>query len=260
MSRAAAHLVSICASSPTRGRPCATSAPRRRGAARSASRRTCLPTSRRTRRTARISRGSTSPSADWPRAEPRSARRPSPRRGRRARGGCVRFVAAKYKVPLDFEPETLIARRSVRPRRARGAAREAGGARAPARPRSAPTSASACGARSGRPGSAKGDHDGWRLDFTFVYLDFNPIGMAREALMLGTSGRMACPPRGRRRRAARSSRQRLASLAEIDEEEYYAPDDALRRRRDRRRDAAGEDAGRRQRRRDVPDRTTTASK
>ena len=46
-----------------------------------------------------------------------------------------------------------------------------------------------------------GDYDGWRLDFTFVYLTFNPIGMAREALTLGDRRRMARAPRGRRWRA-----------------------------------------------------------
>jgi len=66
-----------------------------------------------------------------------------------------------------------------------------------------------------------GDHDGWRLDFTYVYLTFNPIGMAREALTLGTR-RMARPPRGGRRRARDpGASPRLAG--EIEEDEYYAP-------------------------------------
>ena len=67
-----------------------------------------------------------------------------------------------------------------------------------------------------------GDHDGWRLDFTYVYLTFNPIGMAREALMLGTADGWHAhleADAGERE----ILEQRLKALGEIDEEEYYAP-------------------------------------
>ena len=133
----------------------------------------------------------------------------------------MRFVAAKYKVPLDFEPETL----SLVDQYVRDGREELR-----AKPEALELLQASIGAYLGETmrrafGATwfcEGDFDGWRLDFTFVYLTFNPIGMAREALALGTADGWHAhleADAGERE----ILEQRLASLGEIDEEEYYAP-------------------------------------
>ena len=134
---------------------------------------------------------------------------------------CVRFVATKYKVPLDFEPETLsLIDQYVRD----------GRAELSAKPETLDLLQGSIGAYFGETlrrafGATwfcDGDHDGWRLDFTYVYLTFNPIGMAREALTLGTAdgwhAHLETDPGERE-----ILEQRLASLGEIEEDEFYAP-------------------------------------
>jgi hypothetical protein len=134
---------------------------------------------------------------------------------------CVRFVAAKYKVPLDFEPETLsLVDQYVRDGRAELASK----------PEAIDLLQASIGAYFGETlrrafGATwfcDGDYDGWRLDFTYVYLTFNPIGMAREALMLGTADGWHA-----HLEADAGEREilehRLASLGEIEEDEFYAP-------------------------------------
>jgi len=134
---------------------------------------------------------------------------------------CVRFVAAKYKVPLDFEPETLsLVDQYVRD----------GRAELVAKPEAVDLLQASIGAYFGETlrrafGATwfcDGDYDGWRLDFTYVYLTFNPIGMAREALMLGTADGWHA-----HLEADAAEREilehRLASLGEIEEDEFYAP-------------------------------------
>ena len=160
------------------------------------------------------------PDADLePSPDPRDA--PPPLAVAELAAACVRFVASKYKVPLDFEPETLpLIDQYVRD----------GRAELLAKPETLDLLQASIGAYFGETlrrafGATwfcDGDHDGWRLDFTFVYLTFNPIGMAREALILATAdgwhAHFETDPAERE-----VLEQRLASLGEIDEDEYYAP-------------------------------------
>jgi hypothetical protein len=138
---------------------------------------------------------------------------------------CMRFVASKYKVPLDGEPDTLsLLDQYVRD--AREAVRE--------RPESIDLVAPAIGAYLGEvmrhefgaewslPSETGGDHEAWRLCFTHVYLAFNPLGMAREALTMseaeGWSAHLTLDPG-----EADEIKQRLEAMPEVDEEEYYLP-------------------------------------
>ena len=134
---------------------------------------------------------------------------------------CVRFVAAKYKVPLDFEPETL----SLLDQYARDGREDLA-----EKPEALDLLQASIGAYLGETmrrafGATwfcDGEHDGWRLDFTYVYLTFNPIGVAREALTLapadGWHAFVETDPG-----ESEVLEHRLASLGAIDEEEYYAP-------------------------------------
>lgn len=134
---------------------------------------------------------------------------------------CMRFVATKYGVPLDGTPETLsLLDQYVRD--AREAARE--------RPESLELVAPAVGAYLGEVirqtfGAewwAEGDHDGWRLYFANVYLSFNPLGVAREAITMteepGWHAHFALDPAERDDIAAR-----LAAMPDVAEDEYYLP-------------------------------------
>ena len=134
---------------------------------------------------------------------------------------CMRFVASKYKVSLDGTPETLsLVDQYVR--EARGAFAE--------RPESIDLVAPAVGAYFGEvirqtfggEWFADGDHGGWRLYFSNVYLAFNPIGMAREAITMreeaGWHAHLELDPGERE-----IIEQRLAVIPEVDEEEYYLP-------------------------------------
>jgi hypothetical protein len=94
---------------------------------------------------------------------------------------CVRFVASRYGVPLDFTPETLpVVDQYVRDARAE----------VEAQPETLPLVAASVGAyvgevmrrRFGAFWFAEGDHPGWRLYFSNVYLACNPLGMIVEAL------------------------------------------------------------------------------
>jgi hypothetical protein len=64
-------------------------------------------------------------------------------------------------------------------------------------------------------------HDAWRLDMVDVYLTFNPLGMAREALTLGEAegwhSHLEMDDAERE-----DVEQRLAALPEVEPEEYYA--------------------------------------
>ncbi len=66
------------------------------------------------------------------------------------------------------------------------------------------------------------DHDAWRLDFRDVYLTFNPIGMAREALTLseaeGWHAHLEMDDAQKDEVLAR-----LAGLPPVSDDEYYAP-------------------------------------
>jgi len=69
---------------------------------------------------------------------------------------------------------------------------------------------------------ASGDHDAWRLDFHEVYLTFNPIGMAREALTLGDAegwhAHLEMDDAEKDEVLAR-----LGRLPEVSDDEFYAP-------------------------------------
>jgi hypothetical protein len=144
---------------------------------------------------------------------------------------CVRFVATRYGVMLDFRPETLSlldqyvadARKEIDDKNAQGDAAGAEGA--------AVLVATAAGAYLGEVirhelggmWFAEGEeYDTYRLDMETVFLSFNPIGMMREALLLGEAegwhAHLVMDP------AERDVVQaRLAALPAVEDTEYYAP-------------------------------------
>ncbi len=134
---------------------------------------------------------------------------------------CMRFVSTKYKVALDGTPDTLsLLDQYVRD--ARAAVKE--------RPESIELVSPAIGAYLGEvmrqafgaEWFAEGAHDSWRLYFTHVYLSFNPVGMAREAITMdeeeGWNAHLVLDPGERD-----IIQQRLAAMPEVDPEEYFLP-------------------------------------
>lgn len=134
---------------------------------------------------------------------------------------CVRFVLAKYKVELDGTPETLgILDHYVKEARAD----------LEARPEGLPLVAAAVGAYFGEVVRGvfdagwfiEGDQEDWRLRMRNVYLSFNPLGVAREALTgedaPGWHAHIEVDP-GETEEVER----RLQALPEVPEDEYYAP-------------------------------------
>ena len=134
---------------------------------------------------------------------------------------CVRFVSTRYKTPLDFTPETL----SLLDQWIRDARTEVA-----AVPESAELVQSAAGAYLGEVirrafGArwfAEGDVSAWRLYLSRVYCAVNPVGLVREALILGPAegwhAHFELDPGERDAIEAR-----LASLPAADDEEFYAP-------------------------------------
>jgi hypothetical protein len=134
---------------------------------------------------------------------------------------CARFVLAKYKVPLDGTSDTL----SLLDQYVKD-----GRAEVRVRPEALELLAATIGAYLGevmrRAFDASwftvGDYEAWRLDLRNVYLTFNPLGMAREALLLEPAdGWHAHLETDEAEREALE--YRLAALPEVEEEEYYAP-------------------------------------
>jgi len=134
---------------------------------------------------------------------------------------CMRFVASKYKVALDGSPDTLsLVDQYIR--EARTAFEE--------RPESIDLVAPAVGAylgevmrqEFGAEWFANGSHEAWRLYFHDVFLAFNPIGMAREAIMMKDEGgfhaHLVLDPAERE-----AIDERLAVMPDVDEDEYYLP-------------------------------------
>ncbi len=134
---------------------------------------------------------------------------------------CMRFVASKYKVALDGTPDTLsLVDQYVRE------AREA----YKTRPESIDLVAPAVGSYLGEVMRQEldaewfvdGSHEAWRLYFHNVYLAFNPIGMAREAITMeesvGWHGHLELDPAERQ-----LIEERLAVMPHVDEDEYYLP-------------------------------------
>lgn len=146
---------------------------------------------------------------------------PMPARVAELAAACVRFVATKYGVPLDFGPDTL----SLLDQYVRDARPEIG-----VKPESIGLLQASIGAYLGEVirrahggmWAAEGDHDGWRVRMTRVFLAFNPIGMAREALLLeeapGWSAHLETDAAERD-----ALDQRLAALPEVEDDEFYAP-------------------------------------
>ncbi|MDB4945981.1 MAG: hypothetical protein JWP97_5515 [Labilithrix sp.] len=133
----------------------------------------------------------------------------------------MRFVASKYKVALDGTPDTLsLIDQYVR--EAREAYKE--------RPESIELVAPAVGAYLGEvmrqefggEWFAEGSHEMWRLYFYNVYLAFNPIGMAREAITMqdepGWNSHFVIDPAERE-----AIDERLAIIPQVDEDEYFLP-------------------------------------
>ena len=134
---------------------------------------------------------------------------------------CVRFVETRYGIHLDFMPETLsVLDQWVRD--ARGELKE--------RPELAELVQSSAGAYLGEvvrrafgaKWIAEGEHPVWRLCMSTVYCAFNPVGLVREALLLGEAegwhAHFELDPGERDAIEAR-----LAALPEVGEDEYYAP-------------------------------------
>jgi hypothetical protein len=134
---------------------------------------------------------------------------------------CVRFVAARYKGALDFAPETL----SYVDQWLRDARAEI-----PARPEATDLVQAAAGAYLGEVirrsfggrWVVEGQHSEWKLCLSSVFCAFNPIGMAREALMLepaeGWGAHLELDPG-----EGEAIEQRLAALPPVGDDEYYAP-------------------------------------
>jgi hypothetical protein len=144
---------------------------------------------------------------------------------------CVRFVATRYGITLDYRPDTL----SLVDQWVRDAREEIRGAADPSASQAMPEELvelvqSAAGAYLGevirRDRGAKwatpGDRAEWRLCMSTVYCAFNPIGMAREALLLepaeGWHAHFELDPG-----ESDGIEARLAALPAVEEEEYYAP-------------------------------------
>jgi hypothetical protein len=134
---------------------------------------------------------------------------------------CVRFIATRYSAALDFAPDTL----SFVDHWLREARQELA-----ERPEAAEIVQAAAGAYLGEVirlafgghWVAEGDHADWRLQLERVYCAFNPIGMAREALLLETAdgwhAHFELDPG-----EAEAIERRLAALPPAPDEEYYAP-------------------------------------
>jgi hypothetical protein len=145
---------------------------------------------------------------------------------------CMRYVATRYGVMLDFRPETLSlldqyvadGRKEIEEKRAQGDATGADG--------TATLVSAAAGAYLGEVirhelggmWFSEGEHDGWRLDMETVYLTFNPIGMMREALELGES-------RARTRTSRWTPRRRMPSRTASPRYRRWRSPSSTRRRR-----------------------------
>lgn len=132
---------------------------------------------------------------------------------------CMRFVQAKYGVPLDLTPDTL----SLIDQYARDARREL-----VVRPEADALLVASLGAYFGEvvrraffaEWYVPGDYEAWRLYFRHVYIAFNPIGVASEALSLseaeGFHAHLLLESDAQKELDAR-----LAAIGPVDEEEYW---------------------------------------
>jgi hypothetical protein len=134
---------------------------------------------------------------------------------------CIRFVQTRYGFALDYGPDTLsVVDQWLRDGRAEIAER----------PEVVEVVQASAGAYVGEVfrrffgGSwvLGADHASWKLCLSAVYCSFNPIGMAREALLLeaaeGWHAHMDLDPAERE-----GVERRLAALPQAEADEYYAP-------------------------------------
>jgi hypothetical protein len=133
---------------------------------------------------------------------------------------CIRFVTSRYHTSLDFTPDTL----SLLDQWLNDARVEASG------PEVVELVQSAAGAylgevirrQFGARWFADGEPSGWRLYLSRVYCAVNPVGMAREALLLapaeGWHAHFELDPGERD-----SIEARLEALPPAEDAEYYAP-------------------------------------
>ena len=134
---------------------------------------------------------------------------------------CVRFVHAKYGVLLDGTQDTL-SLLDAYVNEARASAAE--------RPETLPLTAAAIGAYFGEvvrltfgaTWVTVGDHDTWKLCLNHVYLAFNPVGTAMEALLgeeaPGYHAHLLLEPDDREQ-----LERRLTALGEVPDDEYFLP-------------------------------------
>lgn len=156
-----------------------------------------------------------------PPEEPPIVVEPPPPQVAELAAACVRFVASRYGVMLDFSPDTLsLVDQYVADARTEIAAK----------PQALEVVQAAAGAYLGEVMRrafggmwfSDGDHDGWRLDMERVYLTFNPIGMAREAIMLeAAEGWHAHLEMDDAEKP--EVERRLSALPEVADTEFYAP-------------------------------------
>jgi hypothetical protein len=134
---------------------------------------------------------------------------------------CVRFVAARYGVTLDYDPDTL----SFVDQWLRDARAEL-----PRRPEAIELVQSAAGAYLGEvirlafggQWIAEGPAASWKLCLSTVFCAFNPIGMAREALLLEQAEDWHAHfslDEGERE----VIEARFEALPNVSSEDYYAP-------------------------------------
>jgi hypothetical protein len=146
---------------------------------------------------------------------------PAPEAAAELAGACVRYVASRYGATLDYSPDTLsFVDQWLRDARADVAAR----------PEAALLVQGAAGAYLGEvirrsfggEWLVGDDQADWRLFLTSVYCAFNPIGMAREALLLdsadGWHAHFELDPGERE-----AAEARLGALPPVDDDEFYAP-------------------------------------
>jgi hypothetical protein len=163
------------------------------------------------------------PLADTSDPGPDATAAPPPQVDELARA-CVRFVAARYGTTLDYHPDTL----SFVDQWLRDARNDL--AAATAKAETLDLAQAAAGAyfgevvrrRFGARWLAEGEHATWRLCLSNVFCAFNPIGMARESLLLGSAEgwgahlELDAADRGH-------IEARLAALPAAEDDEYYAP-------------------------------------
>jgi hypothetical protein len=149
------------------------------------------------------------------------ASEPPPERVADLAGACVRFVAARYGIMLDYSPDTL----SFVDQWVRDAREEL--ARRPEVGEIVQTSAGAYLGEVVRRAFGgmwllPDEVAGWRLCLSTVYCAFNPVGMMREALLLdraeGWQAHFELDPGERD-----AVEQRLEALPQVDEDEFFAP-------------------------------------